>query len=143
MVTASVTANSRKSLPTTLPIKSSGINTAMSDTVNETNGESDLTGTCERRFQRGHSCLEKATDVLNHHDGVIHYETRGDGQRHQRQVVEEKPSRYIAAKVPTRESGTATLGMMVARKLRKKRKMTITTSPTVSSSSNSTSLTEA
>ena len=41
------------------------------------------------------------------------------------------------------ESGTAILGMMVAERLRKNRKMTITTSATVSISSNSTSATEA
>ncbi len=36
MVTASVTANSRNSRPTTSPMNSSGISTAISDTVNET-----------------------------------------------------------------------------------------------------------
>ena len=41
------------------------------------------------------------------------------------------------------DSGTATDGMMVAARLRRKRKMTITTRATVSISSNSTSLTEA
>ena len=36
MVTASVTANSRKRRPTMSPIKRSGISTAMSETVSET-----------------------------------------------------------------------------------------------------------
>ena len=45
--------------------------------------------------------------------------------------------------VPTSDSGTATLGMMVAETLRRKRKITITTSPMVSISENSTSATEA
>ena len=36
MVTARVTANSRKRRPTTSPMKSNGMSTAMSDTVNET-----------------------------------------------------------------------------------------------------------
>src|ERR1700738_2584111 len=53
------------------------------------------------------------------------------------------PSRYIAANVTTRDSGTATLGMMVADGLRKNRKITVTTSAMVSMSSNCTSLTEA
>ena len=53
------------------------------------------------------------------------------------------PSRYITPKVPTSESGTATLGMIVADRLRRNRKMTITTSAIVSSNSNSTSCTEA
>ena len=53
------------------------------------------------------------------------------------------PSMYIAPKVPTRESGTATLGMMVAATVRRKRKMTMTTRAITSISSNSTSSTEA
>ena len=53
------------------------------------------------------------------------------------------PIRYMAPKVPTRDSGTDRLGMMVARVLRKKTKMTSTTSTTASKSSNSTSWTEA
>ena len=53
------------------------------------------------------------------------------------------PSRYIAPKVPTMESGTATVGMIVAETVRRKRKITITTSATVSINSNSTSLTDA
>ena len=53
------------------------------------------------------------------------------------------PSRYITPKVPTRESGTATLGIAVAARLRKNRKITRTTSATVSISSNCTSATDA
>ncbi len=58
-------------------------------------------------------------------------------------LFREKPSRYIAPKVPTSESGTATLGMTVPTAVRRKRKMTMTTRPIVSISSNSTSRTEA
>ena len=53
------------------------------------------------------------------------------------------PSVNITPKVPTRESGTATLGIMVADRLRRNRKITITTSATVSSNSNCTSSTDA
>ena len=53
------------------------------------------------------------------------------------------PSKYITPNVPISERGTATLGMTVAEKFRRKRKMTITTSTMVSISSNSTSFTEA
>ena len=49
----------------------------------------------------------------------------------------------MAPKVPTKETGTAMLGMIVAYTLRRKRKMTMTTKATVSISSNSTSETEA
>ena len=50
---------------------------------------------------------------------------------------------YIAANEPASASGTVTLGMSVAQKLRRKRRITITTRQTVSSSVNSTSDTEA
>src|SRR5580693_2869735 len=53
------------------------------------------------------------------------------------------PARYITPNVPTSDSGTATLGMIVARTLRRNRKMTITTNATVSINSNSTSFTDA
>ena len=55
----------------------------------------------------------------------------------------EKPARYMTPNVPTSDSGTATLGMNVAGRLRRNRKITITTSATASSSSNCTSSTEA
>ena len=54
-----------------------------------------------------------------------------------------KPSRYIAAAVPSSASGTATPGISVAGTLRRKTKITITTSAMVSSRVNSTSSTEA
>ncbi len=55
----------------------------------------------------------------------------------------EKPARYITPNVPTSESGTATLGMIVAETLRRNRKITMTTRATASRSSNCTSETEA
>src|SRR5271154_4519215 len=53
------------------------------------------------------------------------------------------PIAYIAAKVPTRDKGTATLGMIVAANVRRNTKMTATTSATQRISSNSTSATDA
>ena len=53
------------------------------------------------------------------------------------------PSMYITPNVPTSESGTAMLGIIVAERLRRKRKIIITTSATVSTNSNCTSATEA
>ena len=55
----------------------------------------------------------------------------------------EYPSAYIAPKVPTNDSGTATLGIIVAASERKKMKINITTSAMVSISSNSTSSNDA
>ena len=54
-----------------------------------------------------------------------------------------KPAWYMIASAPTSDSGTDRLGMIVAGMLRRNRKMTITTRPTASASSNSTSWTEA
>src|SRR5919199_1569976 len=53
------------------------------------------------------------------------------------------PRKYIAANVPISDKGTATLGMNVAARFRRKTKMTITTSAMQSISSNSTSETDA
>src|SRR6202012_6203946 len=55
----------------------------------------------------------------------------------------EKSIRYIAAKDPAMASGTVTLGINVAQKLRRNRRITITTKQMVSTSVNSTSETEA
>ena len=49
------------------------------------------------------------------------------------------PSRYITAKVPMMENGTAAPGIKVAETLRRNRKMTMITMQTVSSRVNSTS----
>ena len=54
-----------------------------------------------------------------------------------------KPARYMTPKVPTSDSGTATLGMRVPETVRRKTKITITTSAIDSISSNCTSCTEA
>src|SRR5437868_1995823 len=54
-----------------------------------------------------------------------------------------KPNKYIAPKVPTNDKGTATLGINVAEKLLKKKKITITTKQTDKSISNLASCTEA
>ena len=54
-----------------------------------------------------------------------------------------KLHRYMTPKVPSRETGTATAGMQVARPLRKKRKTTSTTSAMAMTRVRSTSCTEA
>src|SRR5512137_2209852 len=57
-------------------------------------------------------------------------------------LLTEKPRAYMAAKVPTMESGSARLGMSVAETLRRKRKITIITRAMVSSRVNLTSVTD-
>ena len=58
-------------------------------------------------------------------------------------LLSEKPARYMTPNVPTSDSGTEKLGMIVAGRLRRNRKITSTTSTTASISSNWTSSTEA
>src|SRR3546814_4143152 len=43
-------------------------------------------------------------------------------------VLTENPNRYISPQAPTSETGIVTMGMMLARRLRRKKKMTSTTS---------------
>ncbi|CPL77136.1 Uncharacterised protein [Bordetella pertussis] len=42
-------------------------------------------------------------------------------------VLIEKPNRYIRAQAPTSDTGMVTMGMMLARRLRRKKKITSTT----------------
>ena len=51
-------------------------------------GEADLRRPLHRRVVGAVAVLEKAGDVLDHHDRVVDHEAGGDGQRHQRQIVE-------------------------------------------------------
>jgi hypothetical protein len=88
IVTASVTANSRKRRPTMSPMKSSGIRTAMSDTVSERMVKPICARALERGLHRRLAFLDVARDVLDHDDGVVHDEAGRDRQRHHRQVVE-------------------------------------------------------
>ena len=50
-------------------------------------GESDLPGPFESGLERRVAFLQKAIDVLDHHDGVIHHKASRDRQRHQRKIV--------------------------------------------------------
>ncbi len=88
MVTASVTANCRNSRP------------AMSSHEQQRNqyrderycqgedGKADLLSSLERRLERLLALFDITRDVLDHDDGVIDHETRGNGERHHRQIVE-------------------------------------------------------
>ena len=66
-------------------------------------GEADLARALERRLQRRQTGLDVPVDVLQHHDGIIDHETDGDGQRHQRQVVQA----VIAARTSSRRCRAA------------------------------------
>ncbi len=88
IVTESVIANSWNSRPTTSPMNSSGISTAISETVSEMMVKPISPEPLQRRLQRRHALLDVARDVLDHDDRVVDHEAGGDGERHQRQVVQ-------------------------------------------------------
>ena len=60
--------------------------------------EAYLPRTSKSRAHRIHALLEITRDVLEHHNGVIHYKARRDGERHQRQVVDAVPHQIHSAK---------------------------------------------
>ena len=64
------------------------------------NRESDLLRPAQRRLERGHTCLDIARNVLDHHDRVIDDEAGRDRQRHQRQVVEAVAEEIHGAECP-------------------------------------------
>ena len=51
-------------------------------------GEADLARAAQRGLHRRHAVLEMAGDVFQDYDGIVDDESGGNGQRHQRQVVE-------------------------------------------------------
>ena len=51
-------------------------------------GETDFGAAAQRGFDRIHAGFEMADDVLQHHHRVVDDETGGDGERHQRQIVD-------------------------------------------------------
>ncbi len=57
-------------------------------------GEADLACAFQRGRQRLFAFLDVARDVLDHDDGVVHHEAGGDGQRHQRQVVDRETEEH-------------------------------------------------
>ncbi len=141
IVTLSVTANSRNSRPTMSPMNSSGISTAISDTLRLTivnpiwadpfraaSSGSSPASTYRITF----SIMTIASSTTNPVLIVRAISVR---------LFRLYPSRYMTANVPTSDSGTATAGMIVAGTFRRKAKMTSTTSATVRQSSNSTSST--
>ena len=52
------------------------------------NGEADFPRALEGGLEGRHAAFQMAGDVLHDHDGVVHHEAGGDGERHEREVVE-------------------------------------------------------
>jgi len=55
-------------------------------------GETNLLGALEGGGQGGLAFFDVPGDVLQHHDGIVHHKPGGDGQGHQREVVDGEPS---------------------------------------------------
>ncbi len=143
IATASVTANSRNSLPTTSPMKSSGISTATSEKVSEMMvkaisreplSAASSGGWPSSMWRAMFSITTIASSTTKPAATTSAISVR---------LLTENPARYMKPNVPTSDTGTATLGMIVAGRLRRKRKITSTTSATANSSSTCTSCTEA
>ena len=116
------------------PISSSGMNTATSEMLMDRMVKPISPAPLSVACSGDRPCLDVAVDVLEHHDGVVDHEADGDGERHQRQIVQAVAEQSTScAAVPSSASGTVTPGMMVAQALRRNRKITITTSAMVSS----------
>ena len=61
---------------------------------------------------------------LHHHDGVVHHDADGQDQPHQGNGIEGEAQEGEKAKVPMRETGTASAGMRVVRQPWRKMKTT-------------------
>ena len=88
IVMLSVMANSRNSRPTTSPMNSSGISTAISEMVRDRMVKAicsePLSAAC-----RGESpALDVPGNVFDHHDRIVHDKAGRNGQGHEGQIVE-------------------------------------------------------
>src|SRR5579862_5432727 len=140
IATLSVTANSRNSRPTIPPIISKGMNTATSDvlidsTVNPISA-APLNVACTTPIPCStYRVMFSSTTMASSTTNPVEM-ARAIRDKLSRLY----PSRYITPNVPTRESGTAILGMIVARTVRKKTKTNMSTSASKISSVLSISL---
>ncbi len=143
IATERVTANSRNNRPGRPPINSSGRNTATSDrlmemTVNPTS-RVPCNAACKgfipaSRWRAIFSSTTMASSTTNPVAIVSAISDR---------LLRLKPHRYMAAKVPMSETGTATAGISVARPERRNKNTTRITSATEIASVSSTSCSDA
>jgi hypothetical protein len=129
IATPMVTANSWNSRPMSPPRKSTGMNTATSERVMEMTVKvisrlpviaASSTGSPRSMWRTMFSRTTMASSTTKPTARVSAMRDR---------LSRLKPSRYITAKVATIDIGRARLGIAVARMLRRKRKITITTRP--------------
>ena len=139
MATDSVTANSRKSRPTIPPMSRMGVKTAISEMLMESTvnpislepfkaaSKGDMPSSTYRAI---FSTTTMASSTTNPVEIVSAISDR---------LSRLYPHRYMMPKVPINETGTATPGMNIVRRLRRKTKTTRITSSTATTKVNSTS----
>ena len=88
MAMLKTTANSRNSRPTIPPISRMGMNTATSEVLMESTVKPISLEPLKAARTGCLAGLDVARDVLDDDNRVVHHEPGGDGQRHQRQVVD-------------------------------------------------------
>ena len=117
----SVTANSRNSRPTWPPMKSSGMNTATSETLIESTVKPTSRAPSSAAFMR---VMPASMWRLVFSSTTIASSTTkpvATVSAIRLRLLSEKPSRYITPKVPSRATTVATAGTIVARRLRRNR----------------------
>ncbi|MNS57810.1 hypothetical protein D3C72_907090 [compost metagenome] len=141
MATEMVMANELNSRPTTPPMKSTGMKTATSEMVIATMvkaiSRAPLSAACMRlspasMWRTMFSSMTIASSTTKPVASVRAIRVR---------LSRLKPSIDMTPKVPTIEMGSAMLGMMVAERFLRNRKMTMMTRPMVNTSVNCTSWT--
>src|SRR3984957_12305575 len=134
--TLNVMANSRNNRPTMPVMNSSGMKTAMSEMLSEMTvnpicfaplSAASMGGSPASMYRTIFSIMTMASSTTNPVEMVSAMSDR---------LSRVKPMSFMTPKVPMMASGSAMLGMTVAQNLRRKTKMTITTSATVSRSVN-------
>ena len=135
----SVSANSRNSRPTIPPISRIGRNTATSEILIDSTVKPTSCAPRIAAFMRGtpfsicREIFSSTTMASSTTKPVAMVSAISE------RLSSENPSMYMAANVPMIEIGTATLGISVARQLRRNRNTTITTSATATIRVNSVS----
>ena len=119
MAMASVTANSRKSRPMIPPMNNSGMSTATSDTVSETMVNPICLEPLSAASKGGSPCSMKRAmfSIMTMASSTTNPVEMVSAMRER--LLRLYPHRYITAKVPISESGTAIPGMIVARSERR------------------------
>ena len=122
-----VTANSRKTRPTTPPISSTGMNTATSEKVIERMVKAISFEPLIAASNGFMPVLDMARNVLEHDDRVVDDEADRKRDRQQRDVVDRIAEQKHEAAAPISDTGKASAGMSVAAADFRNTKMTITT----------------